>query len=385
MRIIHTGDWHLGARLGSQDRTADQVARLEEICRYVDAHEVDLLLVAGDVFDEHRSEPLGAIIQQLARLLKPRVEAGLTCVFVAGNHDREHVFPLLRGLQALVSPDDRRRVVFADRPRIETVRSRRGESLNLILLPYPTPSRYALAAERWPSPESKRTALAGGVRARIDELTSRARQDRGVPAILCGHFLVRGVREGLYLLTEQDDVPIEPGDLPNYAYVALGHVHRAQTVGAPHVRYCGSIERMDRGEAKNACGAVLVELTGGALAGLTELPLAATPIVHVEAGSEDELERRAGAVAEVERALVSVTLTLRRDQGPGPLMARARELFPRLYAAPELRWLDAAAAARSTAALDRRDVAGTVRSYLRDALRGDPDADALLALAEELV
>ena len=52
MRIIHTSDWHLGARLGSQNRLDDQFARLRELCDYIDREEADLLLVAGDVFDE---------------------------------------------------------------------------------------------------------------------------------------------------------------------------------------------------------------------------------------------------------------------------------------------------------------------------------------------
>ena len=69
MRFLHTGDWHLGARLGNQDRLPDQLGRLEEVCRYLDEREVDVLLVAGDVFDEHRSEALARVVRRLARLL----------------------------------------------------------------------------------------------------------------------------------------------------------------------------------------------------------------------------------------------------------------------------------------------------------------------------
>jgi exonuclease SbcD len=116
MRLLHTGDWHLGARLGNQDRLPDQFGRLEEVCRYLDEKEVDVLLVAGDVFDEHRSEALARIIARLARLLRPRIEAGMWAVFIAGNHDREHVFPLIQGLQDLVGADGSPRVIFAERP-----------------------------------------------------------------------------------------------------------------------------------------------------------------------------------------------------------------------------------------------------------------------------
>lgn len=386
MRILHTSDWHLGARLGTQDRLDDQFERLQELCQYADQHEVDLLLVAGDVFDEYRSEALARIIARLARLLTPRIEAGLSCVFIAGNHDREHVFPLLRGLQELVAPEDQRRVIFAHRPALTQISSRARETMQLILVPYPTTVRYDLADQRWPSPDAKRQALADAVRARIQELAQEARRSaRGLPTLLCGHFLVRGVREGLYQLTEQEDVPVERSDLPAYAYVALGHIHKAQTVGAPHIRYSGSLERMDRGEAQDGKQALLVEVGRGGLHNVRELPLDATPFAHVEASSEADLESAAANLPQPERTLVSLSLNLRREQSLGALQARARQVFPRLYGPPEVRWLDPPVSARPAFELDRRDVVGTIRSYLRTTLKDDPDAEALLQLAEDLL
>ena len=384
MRLLHTGDWHLGARLGSQDRLPDQFGRLDEICRYLDDREVDVLLVAGDVFDEHRAEPLARIIARLARLLRPHIEAGMWAVFIAGNHDREHVFPLIEGLQDLVAGDARPRVVFAWRPALVPVTARSGERVQLMLLPYPTPTRYELADQRWPSPDAKRQALAQALREGIGELAREARSTPGAPVVLCGHFLVRGVREGLYQLSEQEDVPVEPGDLPSYAYIALGHIHKPQTVGAPHIRYCGSLERMNRGEADDRKMALLADVRREGLVDLTELPLNATPFAHVGAASEDDLERAANELPEPERTLVSLSLNLSPDEPAGPLLARARALFPRLWAPPEIRLLETAAPP-TPPAIDRRDVAGTVRSYLREALVDDPDRDELLRLAEELL
>lgn len=388
MRILHTSDWHLGARLGNQDRLKDQFERLQELCEYIDREEVDLLLVAGDVFDEHRAEPLATIINRLARLLTPRIEAGLSCVFIAGNHDREHVFPFLRGLQDLVSPKSQRQVIFTERPEVVPVSSRKGETINLVLLPYPTPIRYNLADEHWPSPDSKRQALAGAVRSSLQELTDRTHDSgRGLPTVLCGHFLVRGVREGLYQLSEQDDIPLEPSDLPAYAYIALGHIHKPQTVGARYIRYCGSLDRMDRAEAHYEKQALLVDVGRNGLREIRELPLHATPFAHVQASSESEMEEAAAGFAEPERTMVSLTLTLRQDQGLGALQARARQLFSRLYGPPEVRWAEvsAPAARLDSQVINQRDVAGTVRTYLRNVLGDDPDAEALLQEAEKLL
>lgn len=383
MRILHTSDWHLGSRLGSQDRLEDQFARLAEICDYLDQEEVDLLLVAGDVFEEHRSDALGAIIRRLARLLRPRVERGMWAVFIAGNHDREYVFPLLRGLQDLVAPGGQHRVVFADRPRLARVTAR-DETAQLMLLPYPTPVRYELADQRWPSPDMKRADLATALRQRIQDLAEEA--DRGLPTVLCGHFLLRGVTQGLYHLSEQEDVVMEAGDLPGYAYAALGHIHKPQQVGAPYIRYCGSPERMDRGEAGDDKEVVLVDIGRSGLRDLRPLPLRATPIVHLVAGDEADLAEKAAAVADPQGSLVSLTFQLRRDQSLAPLQARARELFPRLYAPPEVQWLGTARPGEGPrSGIDRRDLPGTVRAYLSERLQDDPDRDDVLRLAEELL
>ena len=256
-----------------------------------------------------------------------------------------------------------------------------------MLLPYPTPTRYELpdpSKAGWPSPDAKRQRLAEALRERIGELSQEARSTPGVPVVLCGHFLVRGVREGFYQLSEQEDVPVEPADLPSYAYIALGHIHKPQTVGAPYIRYCGSLERMDRGEADDRKMVLLADVGREGLRDLAELPLNATPFAHVTATCEDDLERAAKELLEPERTLVSLSLDLSPDEPVGPLLARARALFPRLWAPPEIRLLETAAPP-APPAIDRRDVAGTVRSYLREALADDPDREELLRLAEELL
>ena len=387
MRILHTSDWHLGARLGNQDRLEDQFARVEELCVHLDEQEADLLLVAGDVFDEHGAEPLARIVSRLAKLLTPRIEAGLTAVFIPGNHDREHVFPLLRGLQDLVAPAAERRVIFSDRPSVVRVAGKDGERVQLVLVPYPTPLRYDLADQRWASPDAKRQALAEAVRASLQQLEAAARSEgRGLPTVMTGHLLIRGVTVGLYQLTEAEDVPMEPGDLPAYSYVALGHIHKAQAVGADYVRYCGSLERMDRGEAADEKVALCVDVTRSGLQEVRPLPIRATPFARVEASSETELEQAAAQLPERERTLVSLAMALRREQNLGDLLAMARRLFPRLYEPPEVRWLDAPGRpSRPSLEVNRHDVSGTVRAYLREVLRGDPDETELLQLAEELV
>jgi exonuclease SbcD len=307
-------------------------------------------------------------------------------VFIAGNHDREHVFPLIRGLQDLLTVESSSRVVFTERPCLVPVTARSGEQAQIMLLPYPTPIRYDLPDERWASPDAKRRKLAEAFRERMDELTREAHLVPGVPMVLCGHFWEPGAREGFYRLPPEEDVPIDRSSLPACAYIALGHIHKPQTLGAPHIRYCGSLERMDRskGEAYDKV-VVLADVGREGLKGKPlQLRLNATPFRHVTVASEEDLEREAKELPEPERMLVSLSLDLSPDEPVGPLLARARVLFPRLWAPPEIRLLETAAPP-APPAIDRRDVAGTVRSYLREALADDADRDELLRLAEELL
>lgn len=386
IRILHTSDWHLGDRLGTEDRVPDHLARLAEICGIIDREEVDVLLVAGDVFDEARAEPFTRIVRQLATLLKPRIERGLTAVFVAGNHDREYIFPLLSGLQDLVAPESRGRVIFADKPRLAEAHSRSGEKITFLLLPYPSAHRYDLADENWPSPDAKRAALASAVRERIRELGKEASTTfRGQQVVMCGHFLVRGVTAGLYRLSEQEDIPVEPADLPTYAYIALGHIHKAQILGAPHIRYCGSIERMDRGESSDSKQVVLVDVERTGVTQIREVGLDATPFESVTASTLEDLDRAAAAMPHRSRALVSLHLRLTREQSFRAFQARARELFPRIYATAEVEWLDRPTIVPATTRGDRQDVPSTVRAYLNEKLAGDPDRVELTALADGLL
>src|SRR4051812_3994523 len=97
MRILHTADWHIGRRLGRHDRTDEMRDALDEVAAIADEERVDLVLVAGDVFDRAAPavESLSLGLTALLRLARRR-----PVVVVAGNHDAPELFdalsPLLR-------------------------------------------------------------------------------------------------------------------------------------------------------------------------------------------------------------------------------------------------------------------------------------------------
>jgi exonuclease SbcD len=389
VKILHTSDWHLGARIGRLDRADDTFARIAELTGVIDAQQVDLLLVAGDVFDETRTAQLGGLIRRLALLLAPRIEDGLRAVFLAGNHDRESVFPLLQAASDLFGPEAASRVIFVQRPALLQVPNRDGtEAVALACVPYPTHFRYDLEARGWPSRDARNRELADAVRTRITELAEEAAVTcAGLPTVMAAHLLVRGadIGQGTYCLTEAEDVPVERGDLPAWDYIALGHIHKPQDMGHPSIRYSGSIERMDLGEANDTKSAVIVEVTGRGSARHRIVALNATPFASIQASTETDLVARREELDDPDRTLVALTLIIDGTESVTGLVAKAHEVFPRLYREPEIRRTITLGGGASISGFDRSDVAGTVRSYLQQQLTNDPDAEQVLALADELL
>ena len=389
MKILHTSDWHLGARIGRLDRADDAFARIAELAALIDEEDVDLLLVAGDVFDETRTYQLGGLLRRLGDILAPRVADGLHAVFLAGNHDKESVFLFLNAAKELFGAGAAERVAFIERPSVIEVPNRTGgDAVAVVCVPYPTHFRYDLEARGWPSRDVRNREMADAVRARITELTEEAaRRYAGLPTVMAAHLLIRGadIGRGTYCLTEAEDIPVERGDLLAWDYVALGHIHKPQDMGHPNIRYSGSIERMDLGEAGDHKGAVLVEVAGRGKVTHRTIELAATPFASIEASNETELRERHSDMDDPLHTLVSLTLTIDGAESVTGLIAKAHELFPRLYREPEIRRSIAASSATGTSGFDRTDVAGTVRRYIESRLGEKADTKPVIALAEELL
>jgi exonuclease SbcD len=395
MRILHTADWHLNARLGRHDRKSDIVARLEEIAAYLDDLAVDVLLVAGDLLHGYaRLDALRSAFDDVNRIFKPFLTRGGTMVVLAGNHDHETTFALLRLALDLAHPIDPAstgprpggRLYLAGGASCLTLGGGDVQAVQFVLLPYPTPAAYLEDEEVvFGGSDERNRRLQQALVARLDRIR-RQLIDPALPAVLSAHLHVRGsTLPNLYDVGEADDVVIESGAIPtNWAYVALGHVHNAQSLpGAPHVRYSGSIERFDFAERDDEKGVVLVDVGATGLADPPAvLPLNATPIYAVDIPDPAaDLNALAAGYSERDRALVRYTLTWQ----PGidnleELCRRLDQLFPRWYDR-QIRTAGGAPDAPETIGA-LADVAGTARAYLRDILANHPDRDDVLSLAE---
>src|SRR5688572_6127385 len=105
MRIIHTADWHLCDRLGHVNRTEDLRTRVRIVADLCERHDVDVLLIAGDLFTDRISrEDMTESLTHLRLTFKGFFARGGTILAVTGNHDKNHVIDPVRAGMGLAAP-----------------------------------------------------------------------------------------------------------------------------------------------------------------------------------------------------------------------------------------------------------------------------------------
>jgi exonuclease SbcD len=397
MRILHTADWHLGDRLGRINRTPHLRRAVERIAAYCDGEAIDVLLVAGDLFSERcTGEALRDAIDHLQRTFLPFLRGGGTIVGLTGNHDNEGFCQTLRHAFNLAAPAPDEpgglvpcgRLHLAVGPTYLRLANRDGGEVQFVLLPYPTPSRYLDGATRFADLEEKNRALVSAFVARLEAIQAEPAFRRDLPSILGAHIHLEGARLATpFRMSEAESVILpESAVTRGWAYVALGHVHQPQSLmGLPHVRYSGSVERLDLGERDDRKGCVVVDVGPDGLRGSPRLlPLEATPIDRVViANPREDLPRLRALFADRPDALIRFELTY--SAGVDDLDAVLDELdavFPNWYdrdyrEANEP--VDRPEAETPTTA--PQGLHDTVVGYLEATLADAPDRDDVLRLA----
>lgn len=285
MRLLHTSDWHVGRRFEREPLDDDQRDFFGWLAGAVETYAVDLVLVAGDVFD--RSLPGEDAVALLDDGLEALREAGAEVVLIPGNHDSARRLGFGARRQALGGVH-----VFADdrRPPAPWLFSAKGETVAIVAVPYLDP----LVA---PAP---RPAADGSTRARthehvLDDFLSAGREalraHPGVPAVAVAHANVLGGTpsdsEKMLAIGGADAVAASVFD--GFDYVALGHLHRPQRVGGTgELFYAGSPLAYSFSE-EHAKSVRIVEVAGGSVVSSGELPVpVGRPVATLE-GTLEEL------------------------------------------------------------------------------------------------
>jgi DNA repair protein SbcD/Mre11 len=325
MRILHTGDWHVGKTLARRSRIEEAREALKTVVSVATEHDVDAVLVCGDVF-EHLS-PSPDAEQVVYEVLLAFAEKKIPVVVLAGNHDhpqRWHAIePLLGPFAVHVVPDVRR----PDLGGILEISARDGStSAQIAVLPWVTERRLIGAAELMGLAEEPFQTYAAEVARLLEALC--AAFDPKVCNVLAGHLYVSGAKPAgsERQLTIGDLFAVAPQAIPaTPQYVALGHVHRPQRVpgvGVP-ARYAGSLLQLDFGEAGQEKSLVLVDLIPGKPAKVEEIPIRAGRSLIDVRGTLHELEQYSRTVDE---AFLRVFLVCERPQAG--LGDQVREILP---------------------------------------------------------
>ncbi|RZU33057.1 exonuclease SbcCD subunit D [Blastococcus saxobsidens] len=371
MRLLHTSDWHIGRTLHGTDLLAEQEAVLGGLAAVVTRERVDVVVVAGDVYD--RAVPSADATGVLDRVVGRLLATGARVVLTPGNHDSARRLGTFSGLLSAAGLHVRAATAGLDEPVL--LADEHGE-VAVYGIPYlePEVARHELGVPEARSHEAV-----------LGEAMDRIRADLflrpGVRSVVLAHAFVGG---GQPSDSERDicvgGVDLVPaGVFHGVDYVALGHLHRPQTL-SPRLRYSGSPLAYSFGEAGQQKQAWLVDLDAAGLADVRALPLPTPRPLSVLTGSLEELLADP-AHAAAEEHFVSARLT--DPARPADPMRRLQARFPHCV---HLDWTGSAEVAESGSYQERMrgrsalDVAGEFVSHVRG-VPASPAERELLARA----
>jgi exonuclease SbcD len=404
MKLLHTADWHLNDRLGGQDRSEHLRRRVERVAALCHEEEVDVLAIAGDLFSEQAMPAQVAdSFRHLRVTFRPFFQRGGTILAVTGNHDQDgRVRPSLELARAgmdIAEPPRRPGDPFApgkmyllDAPFFGRIPDAAGMEVQFVLLPFPAHSRMLIGTEQVTTADELNRPIAQRVTDWLRGLRTDPRFNTRLRTVLLAHMSVTGadISRGRFTLTEQYDVIADANDLPSgWDYVALGHVHKPQCIGGlAHVRYAGSLDRLDFTEREQSKGIVLVDIgPNGRRSEPRFIEIEPTQLIEARVtDANSAAEQLRTQVPDPETSVVRVVVEPQATTDSSGAVDRAiRERLPCVtsvsWQAPEL---DSTQAGRTIAV--RETIRDTVLDYLRQRLKEeDPQRTALLQLAEQFL
>lgn len=247
MKFIHISDLHLGKRVYEFSMMEEQRDILEKILNVADNERVEAVLISGDVYD--RQVPSAEAVQLFDWFLTALAGRGLFVFVISGNHDSAERLSfgakLMETRRVYIAP------VFAGKIAPVTLTDDYGE-ISIYLLPFLKPAyvrRFYPEEEIADYEDALRTVM------------ERTEVDTAKRNVLLAHQFVTGAQR-----SESEEISV--GGLDNvsaenfavFDYAALGHIHKPQSAGAPHIRYCGTPLKYSFSETGHEKSATVVEL-----------------------------------------------------------------------------------------------------------------------------
>ena len=267
MRFFHLADLHLGKRLGNVNLIEDQRYMLKQVLALIEQHRPEALLLAGDIYD--KAAPGVEAVELFDEFLTAVAAADIPLLIISGNHDSPERLDFARHILAkqkiYVSG------AFTGHMEEVTLTDSFGP-LTFRLMPFVRPAQV----RRFFPDEELPTYDAAFARIMKEQPLEEGRR-----YVLMAHqFITNMGEEPQRSESEQINVGgldnIEATVFSGYSYVALGHIHRPQTIGGEHIRYAGSPLKYSFSEVNHHKSLPMVDIDGSGKASVQLLPI--TPL-----------------------------------------------------------------------------------------------------------
>lgn len=285
MRILHTSDWHLGKNLEGFSRLEEQEKFIEDFVEIVKDNDVDLVIIAGDIYDN--GNPPARAEKLFYNALKNISEGGKRAIVViAGNHDNPErlsaASPLAyeHGVIILGTPKSIAEVgSYGDFKVVDAGEGFfeleiKNERIVILTLPYPSEKRLNEIFTEEYDEAIRQKSYSDRIGELFDKLSMKYRED--TINIAVSHLFVVGgeISDSERSIELGGSFAVDSNMLPKKAqYIALGHLHRPQKIKneSEKIYYAGSPLQYSKSEINYSKCAYLVDLKAGSEANVKEL------------------------------------------------------------------------------------------------------------------
>jgi exonuclease SbcD len=255
LRILHTGDWHLGKNLEGQSRMDEQEQFLHDFVKIVEENDVQLIIIAGDIYDSS-NPPARAEKMFYDTLKRLSSEGERVTLVIAGNHDNPERLiasgPLARDHGIIMVGTPKTVVQVGQYGKSNVINSGEGfieveienEKCVILTVPYPSEKRLnEVLYKDMDNEEQMVKSYSERIYSLFDDLKCHYRKD--TINLVVSHLFAMGSEEGGSERSIQlgGSYIVDGKCFPDEAqYIALGHVHKPQIVPGTHgrARYSGS-------------------------------------------------------------------------------------------------------------------------------------------------
>lgn len=315
MKIMHLSDLHIGKKVNEYSMLQDQIYILKEILQIIDDEKVETVIIAGDVYD--RSLPPNEALELFDEFLYQLSGRNVNVFVISGNHDSPERISyggrMMTENKIFLSP------VYDGNVKPITLNDDYGE-VNFYLLPFVRPAdirRYF--------PNENIENYTDAVKVAIDNMNV----DFSERNILVTHQFVTGAE-----LSESEDIIVGGTDnvsgevFDGFDYVALGHIHREQTVGKDNIRYCGTPLKYSFSEAKHIKSVTILDFNDKGNIEYSKIPLTPFRDMREIRGTYYELTLKSSYESTNTEDYLHITLT---DEDDIPdAIGKLRSIYPNI-------------------------------------------------------